>query len=191
MGRKDTNWLALLPNEKLSIRPTFTACTGPLLQCVQIGIWQAYMKIVNPDDKKQNWHEVLSTWNRVVNWSHYKFSDKQIKEQLKPLIIYLWNEKDWMMKRYPEKSEFIEEFVNQSTFIKVIADLANTLKHGELPKRSRSDFKQADYFGQVSFSQNKSRRMYYIETNGKLFELFEILRGAIDEYQELDCQCKY
>lgn len=146
------------------------------------------MKIVNPDNHRENWHEVLASWNKVVNWSHYNYSDLQLKQQIKPLIIYLWNEKDWVKKRYPSKDKEVELYVNNSQYIKVIADLANSLKHGGLDKKPRSDSKQTDYFGKITFGTGKSREMCYIESGGKVIELFKVLRGAIEEYESLEVQ---
>jgi hypothetical protein len=149
------------------------------------------MKIVDPENTKENWHEVLSSWSKVVNWSHYNFSDLQLRQQIKPLIIYLWNEKDWIKKRHPDKAKAIEAYVNNSKYIKIIADLANSIKHGGLARTPRSDSRQLDYFGQIRFGSGKSRKMYYIESSGKHFELFEILRGAIEEYESLELQCRF
>lgn len=144
------------------------------------------MKIVNPDNSRENWHEILSSWSKVVNWSHYDFSELQLKQHIKPLIIYLWNEKDWVKKRYPARAKEVESYVNDSTYIKVIADLANSLKHGGLDNNPRSNSKQTDYFGKITFGSGKSREMFYIESDGEVIELFEILRGAIEEYENLE-----
>jgi hypothetical protein len=144
------------------------------------------MKITDPTNTRENWNEVLAAWNKVVNWSHYEYSDYQLKQKLKPLIIYLWNEKDWVIKRYPSKKKEVEEYVNKSKYIKVIADLANSLKHGGLDRKSRSDAKQTDYYGKVTMNNKTSRFMYYIKVDGNVVELFNILRGAIDEYEFFD-----
>ncbi|ABD81603.1 hypothetical protein [Saccharophagus degradans] len=144
------------------------------------------MKIVNPENSRENWFTVLAHWNKVANWSHYELSNHQLKQYLKPLITSLWNEKDWMKKRYPGRGKEIEEFINQSKHLKVIADLANSIKHGGLDYKPRSNAKQTDYFGRITLNQNKSREMYYIEIDGKIVELFQILRGALDEYELLD-----
>jgi hypothetical protein len=144
------------------------------------------MKITEPDNSRENWYEMLAAWNKVVNWSHYEYSDYQLKQKIKPLIIYLWNEKDWMIKRYPTKKKEIEEYVNNSKYIKVVADLANSLKHGGLDKRPRSDAKQTNYYGKITLNNKTSRYMFYIEVDGGVVELFEVLRGAIEEYECFD-----
>ena len=140
------------------------------------------MKLSTPENQKENWHVVLSLWNKVVNWQHYGFSDRELSLQLKSLVIYLWSEKDWLKKRFPSRGKDIEEYINNSKYIKIVADLANGIKHGGLDKKPRSDSKQTDYFGKVTINSDKSRYMYYIESNGEILELFLILRGAIDEY---------
>jgi hypothetical protein len=39
----------------------------------------------------------------------------------------MWNEKDWLKKEYPVKSKGVEEYVNDSIHLKIVADLANSL----------------------------------------------------------------
>jgi hypothetical protein len=96
------------------------------------------------------------------------------------------HEKDWVIKRYPSKKKEVEEYVNNSKYIKVVADLANALKHGGLDRKSRSDAEQTDYYGKVTLNNKTSRFMYYIKVDGNVVELFNILRGAIDEYEAFD-----
>ena len=146
------------------------------------------MKLTDSKNQQENWHEVLSLWNLVANWSHYRLSDGEIKQKLKSLVIFLWNEKDWLAKEYPEKCQLIEDNINKSKFIKIIADLANSIKHRRLDKKPRSNANQSDYYGRITLNQNSGRNMYYIECNGEVLELFAILRGSMDEYEKIKTQ---
>lgn len=98
----------------------------------------------------------------------------------------MWNEKDWLKKEYPGRSKDIEEYVNDSIHIKVVADLANSLKHRGLDKKSRSGAQQTDFYGRVTFGSGKSRQMIYILLDdGSHIEMFQVLKGALDEYDNL------
>ena len=148
------------------------------------------MKLSSPENYKENWHEVLSLWNKVVTWQHYGFSDRELNLKLKSLVIFLWNEKDWLKKRFPSYGKKIEEYINNSQYIKIVADLANGLKHGGIDRNARSDSKQTDYFGKVTINSSKHRFMYYIENDDEILELFSILRGTIDEYDFIVVQAR-
>ncbi len=144
------------------------------------------MKITDISDSRENWHEVLSLWNRVSNWSHYNTSERELKQQIKSLVIFMWNEKDWLKKEYPENSRDIEQFINDSNFIKIVADLANGLKHRGVDRASRSDSKETEYYGRITFGSGRSRQMIYIQqSDNSVVELFQVLRGALDEYDKL------
>jgi hypothetical protein len=147
------------------------------------------MTLINVADGNGNWWETLALWNRVVNWSYYQTSDRAFLTQVKTLIGFLWNEKDWLKTQYPRHRSEIEKFVNGSTHVRVVADLANTIKHRELTRQPRSTAQQANYYGRVR-TRSGSRKLYYIEVEkGELREIMEILRGALDEYQQLRQQC--
>lgn len=143
------------------------------------------MSLINVKDENGNWWEALSLWNKVVNWSHYKTSDRDFTAQVKTLLGYLWNEKDWLKAEFPDKKRRIENFVNQSKHIKVVADLANTVKHRKLTRRSRSHARQTNYYGRVG-TGSAERRLHFIEVGAEQHrEIMEILRGALDEYEQL------
>ena len=143
------------------------------------------MNLINVRDQHGNWWEVLSLWSRVVNWSHYQTSDRALLAEIKSLIGFLWNEKDWLKSEYPTQASQIEMFVNNSKHIRVVADLANTLKHRTLTRRPRSQAQQTAYFGRVQTGRSE-RQLYFISIgDGQHREIMEILRGAIDEYDVL------
>ncbi len=124
----------------------------------------------------------MAHWSRVVNWNHYNWSNYQLNQHVRSLIVALWNEKDWRKKQHPEFHTEIEKYINESKYIKVVADLANSIKHGGLDRKPRSDVKQTDYFGRIEITGKNSRELYYLEINGEVVELFQVLRGALNEY---------
>ncbi len=148
------------------------------------------MKILNPDNLRGNWHGVLAAWNIVENWGHYKQTDLQLQQQLKALIISLWNEKDWTKKRHPLCKNAIEQYVDDSKYLKVIADMANALKHGGLDltskHKARSDAEDTNDVGSIEHNDGISRTLYFYNFDGEVIELYELLRGAIGEYDALE-----
>ena len=144
------------------------------------------MKLTDETQTSENWFEALALWNRVANWSHYGTSQSELTRQIKSLLLFLWNEKDWLKTEHPSQKKYIEAFVNDSTHIKVVADLANTIKHRKLTNPPRSEAQQTNYFGRIEFGSGKSREMYYVETgNNQVKEVFSIIKGALEEYDEL------
>ena len=144
------------------------------------------MAFINRNDEHENWLAALSLWNQVANWARYQTSDFHLKNQIKALLICLWNEKDWLKKQYPAKSKEIELFIDNSEYIKVIGDLANSVKHRSLDKKPRSKAIQTTYFGRVTLSRNRKRRLYFIDLgDNKHCEILDILRGGITEFEKL------
>lgn len=144
------------------------------------------MTLVDQQNANSNWAEALDLWSRVVNWEHYLASESQLRSQIKTLLVYVWNEKDWLRSQYPAKSKKIENYINNSKYISVVADLANTVKHRKLTKAPRSSASQTEYYGSVILGRNSKRRLYFINMgNGEHSEILEIIRGALDEFEEL------
>jgi len=142
--------------------------------------------LVDTTNEHSNWLEALSLWNRIANWSHYRTSESQLRTQIKSLLVYLWNEKDWLKKQYPLKKNRIESFVDKSTHIAIVADLANTVKHCQLDRYPRSTAAQTNYFGRVTTGRGNTRKLYFISVGGsKHREIMEILRGSIEEFEQL------
>jgi hypothetical protein len=143
------------------------------------------MNLINVEDENGNWWEALALWSKVVNWSHYKTSPHEFQAQVKALLGYLWNEKDWLVAEFPQQKKLIENFINRSKHIRVVADLANTVKHRKLTRPPRSQAKQTHYYGRVGTGKSE-RKLYFIEVApGKHWEIMEILRGALNEYEAL------
>lgn len=99
--------------------------------------------------------------------------------------MFLWNEKDWLKKQYPSNGKRIEQFIDKSTYIKIVGDIANTIKHRELTKKHRSSVAQTGYLGRVTTGQGATRRLIFFSSDGKHIEIMEILRGAIEEFTQL------
>mgnify|MGYP006205526777 FL=1 len=144
------------------------------------------MNIINQSNQHENWFEALALWNQIANWISYKTSERQLRQQFKTMAVYLWNEKDWLKGQYPEQSKFIENQINISKYMRVIGDLANFVKHRNISKHQRSEMRQTNYFGKVTLGCGASRRMYYIDLgNGEHEEVYQILRGALEEFSTL------
>lgn len=141
--------------------------------------------LIDTKDPNANWWDVLSLWNRVVNWSHYRTSERDLNVQIKSLLIHIWSEKDWLKKQFVSQATEIEGFVNRSIHLKVVADLANTTKHRNL-RQPRSVAQQTEYFGRVRTGRGAMRRLHLISTGGGAHpEIMQVLRGAIEELEEL------
>ena len=144
------------------------------------------MGLINSHNEHENWFEALSLWNRVYNWSLHKTSERALKIQIKSLLVYLWSEKDWVKKQYPSENKRIEEFIDTSTYIKIVGDLANIVKHRKLTRKPRSSVAQTSYFGCITTGRGGIRRLEFFNSDGsKPLEIMEILRGAIEEFTEL------
>lgn len=146
------------------------------------------MAIVNQENMHENWFDALALWNRIANWIHYRTSETELRRQIKQMLVLLWNEKDWLKQQYPTKAKRIEEFIDVSKYISVVGDLANTVKHRTLTKKTRSAARQTNYYGKITLGNGVGRRLHYIEMgSGEHEEIMAILRGALDEFEELRC----
>lgn len=147
------------------------------------------MVLINSNNEHENWFEALSLWNRVYNWAHYKTSKRELQIQIKSLLVYLWSEKDWLKEQYPSQKKQVEQFINKSIYIKIVGDLANRIKHRQLTNKPRSSVEQTGYWGRITTGRGASRSLYYFLNlgDGKPVEIMEILRGTIDEFEELKC----
>ncbi|GFO58183.1 hypothetical protein GMST_05080 [Geomonas silvestris] len=144
------------------------------------------MALIDQKNPHDNWFEALGLWNRLANWSHYRTSELEFKHQLKSMLIYLWNEKDWLVAQYPSRKVEIENNISESNHLSIVGDLANTVKHRRLSRKARSDAAQTDFFGRVTVNRGQERRLYFILLgNGQCEEIMSILRKALDELTEL------
>jgi hypothetical protein len=116
------------------------------------------MTLVNQADAHENWFEVLALWNRIANWIHYRTTESELNRQFKIMLIFLWNEKDWLKEQYPEMKQDIEKRIDESSYMCVVGDLANIVKHRIQRKKTRSEAAQTDYFGKVTMGCGADRR---------------------------------
>ncbi len=144
------------------------------------------MVLVDQANADANWFEVLALWSRIANWIHYRTSEPELKRQIKIFLVFLWNEKDWLKDQYPMKSDEIEEFINNSQYMAIVGDLANTVKHRRLTRASRSSATQTKFYGRITVGCGASRRLHYINlgvTNH--LEIMRVLQGALNELENL------
>lgn len=88
--------------------------------------------IFETTDPNSNWQEVMRLWGEIC-W--FRTPDEEVSRKAKALLIALWNEKDWLKSEFPNLAHDIEDFINKSKYLSVVADLANTLKHRKLNKK--------------------------------------------------------
>ncbi len=96
--------------------------------------------LIEPSDPDSNWHEVQRLWSEIC-W--FQTPNDDVSRKAQALLIALWNEKDWLKSEFPSRKQDIEDFINKSKYLPVVADLANTLKHRKLNKR-RSTAKEVE-----------------------------------------------
>jgi hypothetical protein len=116
--------------------------------------------LINQSDAHENWSEVLDLWNRIANWTYYQTTESELRQQFKSMLVYLWNEKDWLQEEYPAKVKQIEQAIDVSLYMGIVGDCANMVKHRNLTKRRRSTAVLTNYYGQVIVSKSAERRMY-------------------------------
>ncbi|MDF0645135.1 MAG: hypothetical protein P0111_13985 [Nitrospira sp.] len=144
------------------------------------------MPIVDSTNANDNWFEILALWSRIANWIHYRTSERELNRQIKCFLIFLWNEKDWLKEQYPEKSHEIESCINNSKYMGVVGNLANTVKHRRLTKGSRSPVTQTDYYGRITVKDGVTRRLHHINIgDAKYVEIMRVLRIALQDFEKL------
>jgi hypothetical protein len=144
------------------------------------------MPLLNPENPNANWDDVLALWEEIVNWTRLKPSEKKLDRQIRALLIFLSNEKDWLKEEDQKNKKLIEKAIAESNYMAVVIDLANTIKHKKLTRYIRSDAQFTKYYGRTVNGKKVSRRLHYISIrNSKHIEILQILNGAIDEFEEL------
>jgi hypothetical protein len=144
------------------------------------------VSLINQSVCDGNWQEVLALWERVANWPHFRPSATELRQQIKALILFLSNEKDWLKEQHPTESRNIEQAITDSAYIGIVVDLANTIKHRHLKSHRRTGATDTDYYGRVTTGCGATRKLHYIYLGGsKHVEIMQILRGAIDEFEEI------
>ena len=144
------------------------------------------MNLIDQNDERGNWWEALRIWEKLANWTRCIKSESEFRHHSKMLLICLWNEKDWLKAQYTTKHKEIELYIDNSKYICIAADLANTIKHRTLTKFQRSTASQTNFYGRVTVGNGKTRRLYYIaDGKGGHLEILQILRGSLDEFEVL------
>ena len=143
-------------------------------------------RLIDPNNDYETYFRALSIWNEVYNYKTYALSDEQLRNRILECISAIWNVKDWFKKSRRFKASDVESFINDRIFLPIIGDLANTTKHRLLRKRSRVDAKEEPRFYLVlDHRQRKIRDFYFVsDKKGNKYEIFEVLRGALDEWGE-------
>lgn len=93
--------------------------------------------LIETTDPNSNWQEVMRLWNEIC-W--FRTPNEEVSRKAKALLIALWNEKDWLKSEFPSRKQDIEDFIDKSKHLSVVADLANTLKHRNLNRRRSMAF---------------------------------------------------
>ena len=144
------------------------------------------MSLLSFEHEEGNWLEALSIWSEVVNWARFRQSDSKLKSQMKYLILLLWNEKDWLIDANGNEKSYIEKYVNYSRYFKIIADLANTIKHKKITRNVRANARYTHYKGQTIMGSGARRSYYFIAVGSEChIEIMAVLRGAINEIEQL------
>jgi hypothetical protein len=142
------------------------------------------MPLIDATNPNENWFQVLELWGRVANWVHYKPSERALKDEMKLFLVALWSEKDWLKEQYPSKKKAVEQFINKSRYLPIVADLANTAKHRKLTRGRRSTASQTSIFGRIEVGSAATRRLHFIRlADGTHIELMHVLRSALDEME--------
>ena len=138
--------------------------------------------LIKTSDPDSNWQEVLRLWSEIC-W--FRTSNEEVSRKAKALLIALWNEKDWLKSEFPSRAQDIEDFVNKSKHLPVVADLANTLKHRKLNKR-RSTATEVENMWRSTLAGFRNWEIGMIQIAEREFVAISALfMHSIAEYEEL------
>lgn len=141
--------------------------------------------LIQQERANANWNDVLARWERIANWTRYRPNDAEFQRDMKSFLVSLWAEKDWLKQQYRTRAAEIEKAIDDSKYMAVVGDLANTVKHRYLA-RPRVNAKEAGRWGQVTIGNGATRRLYFVTFgNSKPIEIYKLLNGAINEFEEL------
>ena len=144
------------------------------------------MPLLGSDQDDSNWLDVLSLWEKVVNWPSLKPSAKDLEAQIRMLLILIWHERDWLIETYPDKKKAIDVYINSTKYWNPAADLANAKKHRVLRRQPRANAADTKYGGRVELGSGAERMLHFIRVGDERHvEIMRLLRGAIDEIEEL------
>jgi hypothetical protein len=159
-------------------------------ECMKSG--RRNIELIDQSNAESNWFEVLELWNQIANRIHYRIPEAQLRQKMRSMLLFLLNGKDWLKMQYPTRSEEIDQAINSSKYMRIIGTLARTVKHRDPAGHRRTDAEQAGYCGKVGSNGGTRRAMHVISIgNGRHERIMPVLRGALDEFDELRFGLKY
>lgn len=145
--------------------------------------------IINSDNKDSAYFRTLEVWSEVYNYEQYQLSEHRLRSRILDCIVAIWNVKDWLKNQSQHCHLDVEKEVNLRQYLPIIADLANQVKHRKLDRRPRSGTGASftNYHGAIYNGKLKLNRNLHFVQDGKsnIVEIFEVLRGALDEWEEI------
>lgn len=133
----------------------------------------------NPDS---NWLEVQRLWTEICD---FRTPNEEVTRKTKNLLIALWNEKDWLKSEFPDRKMEIEDFVNKSKHLTMVADLANTLKHRKL-RRRKSEASEVEYTWNSKLTGFRNRDIGMIQVTEREFvSVSGLILNSIAEFEKL------
>jgi hypothetical protein len=96
---------------------------------------QGLLRTLHPKDQKSYLYENYDD-GTTVTWRFKNFASPQTVEgNVKSAAIWLWSLKDYLKSRITAtggRAQDVEDYVNRKKYLCVLADVANTAKHGRL-----------------------------------------------------------
>lgn len=138
--------------------------------------------LIETTDPNSNWQEVMRLWNEIC-W--FRTPNEEVSRKARALLIALWNEKDWLKSEFPSRKQDIEDFINKSKHLSVVADLANVLKHRKLNRRRSMAFEVQNIWrrGLAGFRDPEIGMIQVAE--GEFVAVSALFINSIAEYEKL------
>lgn len=138
--------------------------------------------LIETTDPNSNWQEVMCLWNEIC-W--FRTPNEEVSRKAKALLIALWNEKDWLKSEFPNRKKDIEEFIDKSKHLIVVADLANTLKHRNLNRRRSMAF-EVENMWRSTLSGFRNWQIGMIQVaEGEFVAISALFMHSIADYEKL------
>jgi hypothetical protein len=138
--------------------------------------------LIETTNPNSNWEEVMCLWSEICR---LQTPDEEVSRKAKTLLIALWNEKDWLKSEFPSRAHDIEDFINKSKHLSVVADLANTLKHRKL-NRKRSKASEVENIWRSSLTGFRNWEIGMIQVGEREFVTISALFvHSVDEFENL------
>jgi len=135
--------------------------------------------------------------NNIDNIIHFIQDCYHLKDWIKndPIILKHFKSLSRVDKQKNQPRNRIEEYIDNSKYLKIIADIANASKHLVLHKKPRSKDKNIDIIKPLSCSEiNRIQRMvsipiglyqpYRIKVNYDYIKIDDLAGGAIREWDK-------